>query len=108
MNFFYHGAILELVFHRVWVMQTSHFKKFLEVVFGQPSLPLDFMFDSHYELLAGIVGSLITVAIVAHCGDAMGSALLPLLATFITFPVTLDSGLGGCGPATIGDRSHVT
>jgi hypothetical protein len=108
MNFFYHSAILELVFDRVWVMQIGRFKKFLKVVFGRSSLPLEVMFDGRYELLTGVVGSLIAVVVIGHYGNAMGSALLPLFATLSTFPGAFDGGLGGHGSTTVGDLSRVT
>jgi hypothetical protein len=57
MNFFHHGAVLERVLDRVWVMRTGHFKKFLKVVFGYLSLPLEIMFDSHYKPLIRVVRS---------------------------------------------------
>jgi hypothetical protein len=69
------------VFDRVWVMQIGCFMNFFEVVFGWPSLALEVTFNSPYELLAGVVGFLIAVAVVGHYDNMMGSALLHLLAT---------------------------
>jgi hypothetical protein len=92
----------------VWMMRTGRSKKFLKVVFGQPSLPLVVTFGSCYELLTRVVSSLVIVAIAGHHGNATGSALLPLLTTLSAFPGTFDGGLGGCGLATIGGRSRVT
>jgi hypothetical protein len=89
-------------------MQIGRFKKFLKVVFGRSSLPLEVVFDGRYELLAGVVGSLIAVVVIGHYGNAMGSALLPLFATLSTFPGAFDGGLGGRGSTTVGDLSRVT
>jgi hypothetical protein len=80
LNFFYYGAVLELMLDRVRVIRIGRFKKFLEVVFGQPSLPLEVAFDSRYEPLTRDAGFLTAVVIAGHHGDATGSMLLPLLA----------------------------
>jgi hypothetical protein len=90
------------------MMQTSRFKKFLEVIFGRLSLSLEMAFDSRYELLAGITGFLIVITIMGHHCNAIGSALLSLLATLSTFPGAFDGGIGGCSTAIVGSRSHIT
>jgi hypothetical protein len=108
MNFFRYGAVLGLVLDKVRVMQIGRFKKFLEVVFGRPSLPLEFAFGSRYEPLAGVVGFHTIVAVVGHYGDAMGSTLLTLLASLSTFPGAFDGGLGRHGSATSSDHFRVT
>jgi hypothetical protein len=97
--------VLELVFDRVWVMWTGRFKKFLKVIFGRTSLLLEMAFGGRYELLTGVVGSLIAVAIAVagHCGYTMGLALLPLFTALSAF----DGGLGGCGPTAVGDCSRI-
>jgi hypothetical protein len=58
------------VLDRVWVLQTRHFKKFLEVVFEWLSLPLEVTFSSHYEPLAGVVGFHPTTAVTGRYGKA--------------------------------------
>jgi hypothetical protein len=78
------------------------------VVFGRLSLLLEVAFDSHYKLITRVIGSLIAVVVAGHHGNAIGSTLLPLLAAFSAFSGAFGSGLGGHGPTTIGDRSHVT
>jgi hypothetical protein len=89
-------------------MWTGHFEKFLEVIFGWPSLPLEVAFGSRHELLTGVADFLIVVAVAGHNRNATGLALLPLLATLSAFPSTFDGGLGGCGSTTVGDRSCIT
>jgi hypothetical protein len=89
-------------------MKTGRFKKFLEVVFGQPSLTLEVAFGNRYELLTGVVGSLIAVPFADHYGNTMMSALLPLFATLSAFLGSFRGGLGGHSPTTIGGSSHVT
>jgi hypothetical protein len=84
------------------------FKKFLEMVFRRLSLPLEVTFSSRYELLAGVVGFLIVIAVAGLYGNVAGSVLLPLLAALSAFPGTFDSGLGGHGPAMFGGRSRIT
>jgi hypothetical protein len=90
------------------MMQTSRYKKFLEVIFGRLSLSLEMAFDSRYELLAGITSFLIVITIMGHHCNATGSALLSLLATLSTFPGAFDGDIGGCGTAIVGSRSHIT
>jgi hypothetical protein len=85
-------------------MKTCRFKKFLEVVFGRPCLPLEVAIGSHYELLTGVVGSLIA----GHYGNTTVSTLLPLFAALSAFPGSFHGGLGGHGLTTIGGSSHVT
>jgi hypothetical protein len=58
-------------------MQIGRFKKFLKVVFGRLSLLLEVMFDSRYELLTRVVGSLIAIAIAGHYGNATGQRFCP-------------------------------
>jgi hypothetical protein len=89
-------------------MWTGRFKKFLEVVFGRPSLPLDVTFGSHYEPLVTAVGFLTAVFVASHYSNAMESALFPLLAALRVFPNAFDGGLGGSSLAAAGGRSHVT
>jgi hypothetical protein len=106
--FFHHGAVFELVLDRVLVMWTCRFKKFHQVVFGRPSLPLEVTFGSCYEPLAGAVGFHTAVAIAGQYGNASGSALLPLRATLSAFPGAFVSGIGGRSPATASDCSRVS
>jgi hypothetical protein len=89
-------------------MRIGRFKKFLEVVFGWPSLTLEVTFDSRYELLTGVVSPLIVIVVAGHHGNAVGPVLLPLLATLGAFPSTINGGLGGCGPTIVGGRSLIT
>jgi hypothetical protein len=89
-------------------MRTGHFKKFPEVVFGQPSLPLEIAFDSLYEPLARVVSFHPAAVVAGHYSKAMWPAFLSLLAALSTLPSTFDDGLGGRGPTTAGSRSHVT
>jgi hypothetical protein len=96
------------VLDRVRVTWIVRFKKFLEVVFGWPSLPLEVTFGSHYEPLVGAVSFLTAVVIASRYGNAMESALFPLLATLRVFPNAFDGGLGGSSPAAAGGRSRVT
>jgi hypothetical protein len=94
----------------VWVMQTGRFKKFLELVFGWPSLPLEVTFGSRCKPLAGVIGllAIVVVAVASHHGTMMGSALLPLLAALSAFPGAFDGGLSGHCPAIAGGRFHIT
>jgi hypothetical protein len=108
MNFFIMVQPLSLYLDRVRVMLTVHFKKFLKVVFGWASLPLEVVLGSCYEPLTGTLGFLTAFAVAIHYGNKMGSALLPLLATLSAFPSTFDGGLGERGPTIVGGRSHVT
>jgi hypothetical protein len=93
---------------KVRVMRIGHFKKFLKVVFGRPSLSLEITFGSRYEPLTGADGFLTAVVIADHYGDAMGSSLLSLLATPSVFPGAFDDNHGGCSPATAGGYSRVS
>jgi hypothetical protein len=76
------------------------------MIFGRSGLALEVAFNSHYALLIGVAGSLIAAAIAGYYGHAIGSPLVPLLATLSAFPGALDSGLGGCGSATISSRYY--
>jgi hypothetical protein len=67
------------------------------MIFGKLSLVLEVAFGSCYALLIGVTCFLIVDAIAGYYGDAMGSPLLPRLATLSTFPGTL----GGYGSTTI-------
>jgi hypothetical protein len=87
-------------------MQIGHFEKFLEMILGRPSLPLEITLGSRYALLTRVAGFFISAATIGCYDDATGLRLLALLAALNTFSGTLDGGLGGCGPATIGHRSH--
>jgi hypothetical protein len=89
------------------VILVGHFKKFLEMIFGRPSLPLEVALDNRYELLTGVTGFLIIITTAGCYGDMMGSPLLPLLATHNAFSGTSDGGFSGRGLATIGRRSRV-
>jgi hypothetical protein len=89
------------------VILVGHFKKFLEMIFGRLSLPLEVALDSRYKLLTGVTGFLIVITTAGCYGDTMGSLLLPLLATRSAFSATFDGGFGGRGPATVGRRSRV-
>jgi hypothetical protein len=66
-------------------MQTGHIKKFLEMIFGWPSLSLEFALGSRYALLTGVTEFLIATATAGCYGEAMGSPLLPLLDTLSAF-----------------------
>jgi hypothetical protein len=88
-------------------MQIGHFEKFLEMMFGHPSLLHEITHDSRYKLLTGVVSFVITVAVASCYGDTWGSPLLPLIATINTFSRTFDSCFGGRGPATVHHRSRV-
>jgi hypothetical protein len=89
------------------VILAGYFEKFLEMIFGRPSLPLEVTLDSCYELFIGVTGFLIVITTAGCYGDAMGSPLLPLLTTLNAFSGTFDGGFGGRGPATVGRRSRV-
>jgi hypothetical protein len=89
-------------------MRTVRFKKFLKVVFGWASLPLEVVLGSYYEPFTGALGFLTAVVVAIHYGNKTGSALLPLLATLSAFPSTFDGGLGERSPTIAGSRSHVT
>jgi hypothetical protein len=108
MDFFIMVQSLSLCLIGYGVMRTGRFKKFPEVVFGQPSLPLEVTFDSRYEPLTGAVDFLTAVAVAGQYGNATGSALLSLLATHTAFPSAFDGGLGGHDSASVGGRSRVT
>jgi hypothetical protein len=92
------------MFDRVWVMWIGCFKEFLKVVFGHLSLSLEVTFGIGYELLTGVVSSLIVVAVAGHYGNVTGSALLPLFVALNAF----DGGFRGCGLTTIGGRCCIT
>jgi hypothetical protein len=79
------------------VIQTCHFKKLLKEIFGPPILSLKIAFDSRHELLAGVTGFLIAIAVAGHYDNAMGSVLLSLLDALRAFLGAFDGGLGGCG-----------
>jgi hypothetical protein len=96
------------VLDRVWVMPIGRFKKFLEVVFGWSSLPLEITFDSRYEPLTGVVDLYPTIVVARSYSKAMWSALLSLLATLSAFPGTFDGCLGGHSPASTSSPSRVT
>jgi hypothetical protein len=89
-------------------MRTGRIKKFLEVVYGRPSLPLEVTFDNRYEPLAGAIGFLTTIVVAGHYGNAMWSVLLPLLATLSTFLGALYGGLGGRSLAIASGHSCIT
>jgi hypothetical protein len=89
-------------------MWTCRFKKFLEVVFERLSLPLEVVFDSRYESLAGVVAFCPAAAVAGHYGKAACSTLLPLLATLGAFPGAFNGALGGRDPAITGGCSCVT
>jgi hypothetical protein len=93
---------------KVRVMRTGHFKKFLKVVFGWPSLSLEITFGSRYEPLTGVVGFLTAVVIADHYGDATGSLLLSLLATLSVFHGAFDGNHGGRSPATASGCSRIS
>jgi hypothetical protein len=67
-------------------MWIDRFKKFLKVVFGQPSLPLEIAFSSHYKPLAEVVGFLPIIVVAGHYSKVTWSALLPLLVVLSALP----------------------
>jgi hypothetical protein len=91
----------------VLVMQTSHLKKFLKMIFGRSSLSLDVTLGNHYALLVIVDGFLVTSATAGHRGDMMGSPLLPLLAALKSFSCAFDYGFGRNDPATVGRRPRI-
>jgi hypothetical protein len=60
------------------VVQTDRFEKFLETIFGWPSLALKVTFSSRDSLLTRVTGFLIAGAIAGYYGD-MGLVLLSYL-----------------------------
>jgi hypothetical protein len=105
---FHHGAVLELVLERVWVMRIGYFKKLLQVVFEWLSLPLEIMFGSHYEPLARVVSICPAAVVAGHYGKVTRLVLLRLLATFGAFPRAFNCALGGRDPAIASSCSCVT
>jgi hypothetical protein len=89
------------------VIHIGCFEKFLEMIFGCLSLPLEVVFDSRYELLTGVASFLIAAATAGCYGDMTKSPLLPLLATLNAFSSSFDGGFGERGPTTVGRHSHV-
>jgi hypothetical protein len=92
----------------VWVVQTGCFKNLLKMVFGWSGSPLEITFGSCHELLTGVVGFFPVTVIASHCSEAMESVLLPLLSALSALFGAFDGGLGRCGLATPGGRSHTT
>jgi hypothetical protein len=85
------------VLNWVCVIRTGHFKKLLKEIFGPPILSLEVVFGSRHELLVGVAGFLIAIAVAGHYDNAMGSVLLSLLDALRAFLGAFDGGLGGCG-----------
>jgi hypothetical protein len=105
---FHHGTVLELVLNRVWVVRTSHYEKFLKMIFWRPHLTLEVMFSSRYAHLARDIGFLVTVTIACYYGDTSDLPILPFPTAVVAFPGTHNGGLGGCGSATISGRFCIT
>jgi hypothetical protein len=89
-------------------MQTSRFKKFLEVVFGHPSLPLEITFGCRYIPHTRVIGFFPTLVVVGHCTPVTRSALLPLVAALSTSSSALVGVFSGCGLTTVRSRSHIS
>jgi hypothetical protein len=92
-------VILEFVLDRIRVMQASSFEKFLEMIFGWPSLSLDVALGGHHALLIGVTGLLIAATATGCYSDVMGLLLQHLLVTINTFSSALGGDLCGCSSA---------
>jgi hypothetical protein len=77
------------------VVQVGRFKKFLEMIFGWLCLVLEVAFGCRYAFLTRVNDFLITTAIAGYNDDAIGSPLLPFIATLGAFPSALSGGLVG-------------
>jgi hypothetical protein len=89
------------------VVRTGRFEKFLEMIFGRPSLALEVTFGSRYTLLTGVTDFLVVNTVVGYYGNMTGSPLLPLLVALSTFSGALGGGLGGYGSATVSSHFRV-
>jgi hypothetical protein len=98
---FHHGVVLELVFGRVCVVQTGHFKKFHEIFFWLPHLVLEISLDSR-DILIRVIRFLVIAVVAGSDCDPPGAPLLPLLTTLSSFA----SGFGRRCSAGISD--HLT
>jgi hypothetical protein len=96
---FYHGVVLELVFGRVCVVQTGHFKKFHEIFFWLPHLVLEISLDSR-DILIRVIRFLVIAVVAGSDCDPPGAPLLPLLTTLSSFA----SGFGRRCSAGISDH----
>jgi hypothetical protein len=105
---FHDGAVLQLMFDGVRMVQTCHFEKLLKIVLRVPHLAFEVMLDGRDVLLIGVVRFLV-IAVVADsdCDPSSGVPLLPLFVTIGTFPSALDGGFGRCYSAAASGHFHI-
>jgi hypothetical protein len=92
------------VFDRVCMVQTSCFKKLLDVVCQVSLLAFEVTFGSHDTLLVGAVCFLVVVVEAGSKCDPLGASFLPPFATFGAFSGAMVGGFGRCPTATT--RGH--
>jgi hypothetical protein len=101
---FHHGALFELMFDGVHMVQIGYFEKFLKVLIRLSCLALDVVLSGSDLLLIGVIRFLVVIVAAGSSSDPWGCCFCPLFAIFGTFLSVFACGFGRF--PTAANRDH--